>query len=254
VANKTAQRAAANKKQQVIRKQAAAARRRSMWTRIAVAALIVAVIAVVVFAAVGGGSSNSTGSVSTNPTPQGSVPTLSLNSSGTALSTGQPLATSGPPWSLPADARPNIKAAGLTALPAETLNYHYHAHLDVIDGSSHVTLPQGLGFVIVDGQPEGLTSLHTHDTSGIVHIESPKNTKFTLGQVFTEWAVRLSKDCVGGLCNGNGKVVRFFVDGKEYTGDPQQLVLRGHQEIAIWYGPATAKPDVPASYPFPEGY
>ncbi|HEY7439873.1 MAG TPA: hypothetical protein VIC35_10815 [Acidimicrobiia bacterium] len=255
VANKTAQRAAASKKQQALRQRAAAARRRTMWTRVAVAALVVAVVVVVIFAATGGGgSSTSTGSTSANPTPQGTLPTLALKSDGTALATGQPLATTPPPWNLPADAKPYIKAAGLTALPAETLNYHYHAHLDVIDGSSRVTLPQGLGFVIEDGQPEGLTSLHTHDTSGIVHIESPKNTKFTLGQVFTEWAVRLSKDCVGGLCSGNGKVVRFFVDGKEYTGDPQQLVLRGHQEIAIWYGPATAKPNVPGSYPFPDGY
>jgi len=30
-------------------------------------------------------------------------------------------------------------------------------------------------------------------------------------------------------------------------------VLKPHQEIALWYGPASEKPKVPKSYPFPRG-
>jgi hypothetical protein len=169
------------------------------------------------------------------------------------MPTSVSLADTSPPWAIPADARPYIKAAGLSVLSEEQLEVHYHAHLDVIDASQKVTVAAGIGFVVVNNKATGITVLHTHDTSGILHVESAKPQPFTLGQVFTEWGVALSATQVGGLHADDTHEVQVYVNGRRFTGDPATIRLKKHQEIAVWYGPAGTKPTVPKSYRFPAG-
>jgi hypothetical protein len=98
-----------------------------------------------------------------------------------------------------------------------------------------------------------LAPLHTHDDSGVIHIENSVPATFVLGQVFVEWGVRFTKDCLGSYCSGNGKELAVFVNGKRYNGDPTRLVLASHQEIAVVYGDAGSLPTPPSSYDFPSG-
>src|SRR5450631_2894209 len=191
-------------------------------------------------AACGGSAASSTGA-----TTAGSA--TSAGSAAAALSTAQP------PWPLPVDARPYIAAAGLTVRGSETLNVHYHAHLDIVDRRQVIAVPAGIGFVIQNGQATGITSRHTHDASGVIHVESQTNAPYSLGQVFTEWGVRLTTGQIGGLMSGNGNVLRAYVNGAPVTGDPASIVLRPHQEIALWFGPASATPQIARSYSFPAG-
>ena len=175
-----------------------------------------------------------------------------------AMPTSVSLADTPPPWALPADARPYIAAAGLQVLGEEQLAVHYHAHLDVIDASTQVTgtkvtVPAGLGFVIQNNKATGITVLHTHDTSGVLHIESAKNVPYALGQAFTEWGVALSATQVGGLQADATHEVQVYVNGKKFTGDPATIQLKKHQEIAVWYGPTGTTPKVPKSYKVPAG-
>jgi len=163
------------------------------------------------------------------------------------------LSAASPPWLLPADARSDIAAAGLTAAASETTTVHYHAHLDVIAAGAAVPVPAGVGFVVRGGQAVGITALHTHDAGGVIHIESPTDRPYTLGQFFTEWGVRLGTGRLGSLRSGPTSVLRVFVDGHEFFGDPADIVLVSHQEIALWYGPAGATPRVPAHHAFPPG-
>jgi len=163
------------------------------------------------------------------------------------------LSTAQPPWPLPADARPDIADAGLTVAGSEAMAVHYHAHLDIIVNGSPVSVPGGVGLVIQGRQETGITSLHTHDTSGVIHIESPAATPYTLGQFLTEWGVATGPGHVGGLATGNGNALRTYVDGHVFTGDPATIVLKAHQEIALWYGSATTTPHVPSGYSFPQG-
>ncbi len=163
------------------------------------------------------------------------------------------LSTSPPPWPLPDDARPYIAAAGLKVLGQEQLAVHYHAHLDILASGAKVRVPGGIGMVIANGQESGISVVHTHDTSGIIHIESPTNSPYVLGQVFTQWGVSLATGTLGGLIDGNGNVLRVLVDGRAFEGDPATIVLKAHQEIALWYGPTTASPNVPHQYRFPPG-
>jgi hypothetical protein len=159
-----------------------------------------------------------------------------------------------PPWTAPADTATRVAAAGLTLLPNEVLDRHDHAHLDVyVDGKS-TPVPAYLG-IAGGAQSTGFSSLHTHDASGVIHIESPKGQRFTLGQVFNEWNVLLSPTQLGGLKAGAGKTLTIYLNGKPYTTDPTKLELKEHQEIAIVYGTAAenAKVTVPKSYKWTNG-
>src|SRR6266487_934917 len=88
--------------------------------------------------------------------------------------------------------------------------------------------------------------LHTHDPSGIIHLEAPKKGVFTLGQFVGVWGVRLSKQCIGGYCAAPGKPLKFYVNGKRFLGNPNNIVLHQHDEYAIVYGKPPAK--IPSTY------
>jgi hypothetical protein len=64
--------------------------------------------------------------------------------------------------------------------------------------------------------------------------------------------VRFSKDCLGGYCAKGANTLRLFVNGKAVSSDPRSLVLREHQEIAVVYGPPSAKVAIPSTYRFEE--
>jgi hypothetical protein len=167
------------------------------------------------------------------------------------------LTTQAPPWVPPAianggaDSAAYVAAAGLP-YAEEMLEVHYHAHLDINIDGERVAVPPYLGYVVENGEA-ALAPLHTHDDSGIIHIENSVPAEFLLGQVFIEWGVRFTPDCLGPYCSGDGKELAVFVNGSRYNGDPTKLVLAKHQEIAIEYGDTGKLPTPPSSYEFPEG-
>ncbi len=223
--------------------EAEAQARRRRWVWWAGGASAVVLVALIVGLSVSGGSS----------TPHGAIPGIAATTGPGQPTLGITLSTTPPPWPIPSNAAPYIGAAGLSVRGSETLQVHYHAHVDIIYNGAAVTVPAYIGYLIDNSQARGITSLHTHHASGTVHIESPTDTPFTLGQVFTEWGVRLTTGQVGGLATTRGDVVRVYVNGAAFTGDPATIVLRPHQEIAFWYGSASVTPQVPSSYAFPSG-
>ena len=204
----------------------------------------------------GGGSSSPSPSPSSSadaPTP---VPTYTSPPASLPASSVQ-LSTSPPPWAPPIITDPQqsadyVAAAGLP-YAEEMLSVHYHAHLDINVNGTPVVVPQYVGFVAKGNQVVGLAPLHTHDDSGIIHIENSVPATFYLGQFLVEWGVRFTKTCLGPYCAGNGKELAVFVDGKRYAGDPTEIVLKKHLEIAVEYGVAGKLPQPPASYAFPSG-
>jgi hypothetical protein len=153
-------------------------------------------------------------------------------------------------WGTPKDVTAAAQRAGLPMLGQEMLAVHYHAHLDIIVAGKRVTVPAGLG---IDEARQLISPLHTHDTTGIVHIESAKEIPFTLGQLFTEWGQPLSRTGVGPVRVAAGQALRVYRNGKLATGDPAALRFGQHDEDVIWVGPRSQTPTVPASYPFPAG-
>ena len=150
--------------------------------------------------------------------------------------------------------RPRLKAIGLHALPAEGVRVHIHEHLDVVVNGKLYPVPALIG---INLPQRFVTELHTHDESGIIHVESPTVRTFTLGNFFDVWGLRFSSQCLGGYCANGARHVEVWVNGKRVRTDPRKIVLISHQEIVVAYGTlASLKPlgPIPATYPFPQGY
>jgi hypothetical protein len=158
--------------------------------------------------------------------------------------------TTAPPWETPLDPLARVAAAGLPMMGAEGNVMHIHAHLDILVDGKPVTVPALIG---IDEKTQQISPLHTHDPSGIIHIESPAKARFALGQFMTEWNVALDADRIGGLKAGGGNALRAYVNGKPVKGDPAAIVLNAHQEIVLVYGPASEKVKVPGTFTFPDG-
>lgn len=141
---------------------------------------------------------------------------------------------------------------GLPLLRTEGTTFHIHIHLDIFINGYPVWVPTYIGVNQKAGQ---ISDIHTHDTTGIIHIESPKVQALTLGQFFGIWGVDFTSQNIGGYKNQSDKILKVFVNGKLYDGDSSQLELKSHQEIAITYGTDKELPQpIPASYTFPAGY
>jgi hypothetical protein len=80
-----------------------------------------------------------------------------------------------------------------------------------------------------------------------VHIEAAEPADFTVGQFFTQWAVRLTPDCVGSYCKPDVPW-RVVVNGQDYEGDPKDIVFHGRDEIAFVIG--TPPAEIPSTYDF----
>jgi hypothetical protein len=155
-----------------------------------------------------------------------------------------------PPWPAPSDATAAARNAGLPMLSSEGAVEHIHVHLDALVDGQAVSVPANIG---IDATRDAISPLHTHDDSGVIHIESPVKRQFSLGEFFSEWGVSLSADNIGGLRATGGKTVRVYVDGQPRTGNPAAIMFNQHDEIALVYGTPKAGETVPATYDFPPG-
>jgi hypothetical protein len=155
------------------------------------------------------------------------------------------LQTGPPPWN-PSSAvlGDRLQLLKLNALGQEGTVIHIHQHLDVFVNGKKVSVPALIG---IDSNAGFLTELHTHDASGVLHVESATNRNYVLGQMFGEWGVKLTRRCLGSYCTG----VKWWVNGRKMTGNPAQLILKAHQEIVLAVGKAPFT--IPSSYKFPAG-
>jgi hypothetical protein len=145
--------------------------------------------------------------------------------------------------------RARLAALRLPALSREGSALHIHAHLDVFVLGRRVVVPAGIG---IGGS--FISPLHTHDATGVIHVESPTVRSFTLGEFLGVWGIRLRHGCLGGYCTGGGKTLRVYVDGRSVAGPPGRLVLEPQAEIVVAYGSLRQVPrPIPDRYAFPAG-
>ncbi|MGD6746043.1 hypothetical protein ACOKM3_29940 [Streptomyces sp. BH106] len=145
-------------------------------------------------------------------------PVLALAAAGAAVVALTGAAPSSGDWDAPRDVEARVHAAGLKMLDSEKLTMHIHPHLTVYAGGRQVTVPADIG-IDRSGRKPRYSPLHTHDTTGTVHVESAVWRDFTLGQFLTEWGVH--------------PTCRAEVDGSPVAGDPARIVFRDRQEITL---------------------
>lgn len=145
-----------------------------------------------------------------------------------------------------------LNASGLPALKSEGSVLHTHQHLDIFVGGKAVPVPAEIG---VNGAVGFISPVHTHDATGIIHVESPVVQAFTLGQFFNVWGVRFNDDCLGGYCSAGDRKLRVFVNGDEVKSGFAGVFLEPYQEIVVAYGLNEQTPNpIPKSFKFPPDY
>ena len=135
---------------------------------------------------------------------------------------------------------PTTPVGNIQCNAGEQLATHYHAHLTILLNGQPVSVPAQIG--ITD---QCFYWMHTHDTSGVIHIEAPANQKdrtFTLGDFFSVWKQPLSSTQVATLTLTSDQKLVIYVDGKPYTGDPKKIVLKSHTQVVLEITPPTVDP------------
>jgi hypothetical protein len=108
---------------------------------------------------------------------------------------------------------------------------HIHAHLSLMRGGEAVVVPEEIGITpelwkdhSLDeyGPSSGLLApMHTHDSSGTIHIESTVDREYTLGEFLRIWGM------------DPGDVVKVTdTEGNEIQ-DHENLVLERNAQLVV---------------------
>ena len=148
------------------------------------------------------------------------------------------------------------KVDGIGCQTTEQTVFHIHAHLTVFVNGAARQVPAAIGIPGAQAQPTAAGSfvedgtcfywLHTHAADGIIHIESPVQRTYTLGNFFDEWGQPLSASRVG---PASGHVVALY-NGQVFKGDPRDIPLTAHAQIQLEVGTPLVAPE---QITFPQG-
>lgn len=228
-------------------------RRMQMLGGVVIAAVVAIVVAVVV----------STSGSNNHPRSGGPRAELSSNNLGPVAALGH-LTSAGNPGPLGAEGVPVPSGAslapaaspspgksvdGISCQSGEQTLFHVHTHLTIFVGGTPKQIPAGVGIASPQAQQASggpfvasgacFSWLHTHASDGIIHIESPVQRTFTLGNFFDLWGQRLGPNQVGPV---HGPVTAFY-NGQHYIGDPQNIPLGNHVQIQLDVGRPLIAPE-----------
>jgi hypothetical protein len=177
------------------------------------------------------------------------VPALAVAGCGSGTNVPQGLAISGPglqtskpPW--PPEYQhlaQRLHQIGIPAGGKET--FHIHALLHIYVNGLLSPLPANIGLYTAKGLE---SSMHTHDPTGIIHMEAPRAYPYTLGDFFAVWGVKLGPAQVGGLTGYGGDHLHFYLNGRPLR-NPAALVLKRGDSVVIGYGPDNSFPHKPGT-------
>ncbi len=145
-----------------------------------------------------------------------------------------------PPW----DPEYSEMAARIEKLdfpPGGDESYHVHSLLTVYVDGKKVDVPTDIG---VDSSSSTMASLHTHDTSGVIHIESSRPFPFRLGDLFGVWGVQFTADSLGAYVPYKEERVWVYVNGKRVTQGPNYKI-KAKDNVVVAYGAADSFPKLP---------
>lgn len=131
----------------------------------------------------------------------------------------------------------------IDGIPCETQEYstfHTHAHIDIFVNGQRIGVPSQIGI-----QNTCLYWVHTHTPDGKIHIETPKDTVFTVGQFVDIWR---AADKALPLPSTEPII---FINGNLVTTKLNNTAMNAHDEIVLAYGEVPQ--NMPTFYQFPEG-
>lgn len=107
--------------------------------------------------------------------------------------------------------------------------FHIHPNLTIMINGRQQEIPANIGI-----QPTCMNSLHTHDATGKIHVESPEKRDFTLADFFAVWNKSFNKNQILEYEADDYHRIRETVNGTEVE-DFENTVLRDNDQIVIYY-------------------
>src|SRR6516164_5265672 len=235
-----------------VKAEQARRRQRRIWLAAAGAAVLVIGAAVGITLAVTGGSSASGLPLA----PLSTLGTLSpAPAAGLAGPEGVPIPAAAP-LAGTATAATGQPVDGISCQTTEQTLFHIHAHLTIFVNGAARQVPAGIGIPGAQAtqSPQGpfietgtcFYWLHTHASDGIIHIESPVERTYTLGNFFDIWGQPLGPDQVG---PAQGHVTAIY-NGQVYQGNPRDIPLTAQAQIQLQVGTPLVTPE---QITFPNG-
>ena len=170
-----------------------------------------------------------------------------LLAGGSSKTSNQRLAgilTTPAPW--PSNTQDLSERLNVLGLPPYGTAMHIHSLLHIYVHGQQEPLATDIGITRQEFSP-----LHTHDSSGIIHVESARPHAFTLGEFFDVWGVRLSDSCLGGYCVGGQDKLQAFVNGKPSTQPLKDIPFKDHAVIVLAFGTKDELPKpIPTNFSF----
>ncbi len=145
-----------------------------------------------------------------------------------------------PPW--PAEYAKLPQRLRILGIPRPgTEKFHVHQQLRIYDDGLLVPVPKEIGLQL---KQDVASAVHTHDGSGVVHIEADNPITVTLGDLFGVWGVAFGPDHIGGLRAEGDRKLHVFVNGREIE-DPATHVLAKDDNIVVAFGSLDGVPTRP---------
>ena len=123
------------------------------------------------------------------------------------------------------------REVALTCTTDMATQFHIHPILKIIVNGQQQAIPANIGI-----QPSCMNSLHTHDATGVIHVEAPEKRDFTLADFFAVWKQPFSKDEVLNYTVDSTHHIRVTVNGVEVN-TYENTALRDKDQITITYEP-----------------
>jgi len=241
------------------RAEEARRRRRRLWLAAATAAVVVIAAVIGITLSLGGGgakASKASKAPKVNLAPISSLGALKQAPAAGALGPEQVPVPSGTTLASPATSVTGQDVDGISCQTSEQTLFHIHAHLTIFVNGAARQVPAAIGIPGAQAQATAAGPfveqgtcfywLHTHAADGIIHIESPVQRNYTLGNFFDEWGQPLSASRVG---PASGRVVALY-NGQVFQGNPRNIPLTAHGQIQLEVGTPLIAPE---QITFPNG-
>lgn len=121
------------------------------------------------------------------------------------------------------------REVALTCTTDMATHFHIHPVLKIMINGQTQELEKNIGIT-----PNCMNSLHTHDSTGIIHVEAPEKRDFNLSDFFAVWGKTYSKDQILDFKVDENHTISQMVNGQDNT-DYENLILNDKDEIVISY-------------------
>tara|TARA_Y100000310_G_C20687415_1_gene819991 strand:- start:3006 stop:3611 length:606 start_codon:yes stop_codon:yes gene_type:complete len=127
------------------------------------------------------------------------------------------------------DKSQNVDILAVNLLSHDNVALHIHPILEIEILGENFPIPSNTG--ITDGI---MKVVHTHDSSGTLHVEPPIPYELRLTHFFQLWSRTFNSQCIFDNCVDSEHELLFYVNG-ELNNEYENLLLKDHDEIKIVY-------------------